>query len=181
LFRIMLVDERRHRLRVAGLLAGIVAVIVPVELPAADSKSAEMSGWQLLRSANPQGGRDAIAMGRTADTARSDLALAGMMLKCGEHGTEIVIVAVAPLPPRARPEVTISAAGKEWRYAASVVPPGAELLLPMDAARLTAGVWQSARELSVQVKSPEQSFAGVIPIDGLTAALATLSANCPAG
>jgi hypothetical protein len=120
-------------------------------------------------------------MSRTADMARSDLDLAGMMLKCGEHGTEIVIVALTPFPPRARPEVTISALGREWRFGASVVPPGAELLLPTKAIYLAAGAWQSAHELSVSVKSQEQSFRGIIPIDGLAAAFVKLSANCPRG
>jgi|RhiMethySRZTD1v2_1073278.scaffolds.fasta_scaffold1184765_1 hypothetical protein len=162
-------------------IAGAVAPIRPVEAPAADTRGGAMGGWRLLRTPNPQGGREAISMSHTADMTRSDLDLAGMMLKCGQHGPEIVIVALTPLPPRAGPEVTISALGKEWRFAASVVPPGAELLLPGDATHLAAGPWQSAHELSVRVRSKEQSFAGIIPIDGLAAALATLSANCPVG
>ena len=89
---------------------------------------------------------------------RSDLDLAGMMLKCGEHGTEVVVVALAPFPPRARPEVTISALGKEWRFAVSIVPPGAELLLPAEASHLAAGPWQSAPELSVQGEVAENSL-----------------------
>ena len=141
---------------------------------AAATQAATAGNWRLLRTANPQGGRDAVSMSRTADMARSDLDLAGMMLKCGEHGTE-------NFPPRARPEVTISALGREWRFGASVVPPGAELLLPTEATYLAAGAWQSAHELSVSVKSQEQSFRGIIPIDGLAAAFATLSANCPRG
>jgi hypothetical protein len=154
------------------------ATIRPVVLQAVD-QSATLGKWKLLRTANPTGGADAVSVSHTADMRRSDLDLAGMMLKCGEHGTEVVVVALTPFPPRARPEVTISALGKEWRFAASIVPPGAELLLPAEASHLTAGPWQSAPELSVEVKSPEQSFAGVIPIDGLAAALATLTAACP--
>jgi hypothetical protein len=162
------------------LLISVIFLVGEAKSPrAADAQNATRSNWRLLRSANPKGGADAVSMSRTADTARSDLELAGMMLKCGEHGIEIVIVALTPLPPRARPEATISAMGKEWRFTASIVPPGAELLLPEDATRLAAGPWQSARELSVQVRSQQQSFGGVIPIDGLAGALTTLSANCP--
>ena len=162
-------------------LALVFATVQPMVSQAADTQAATVGNWRLLRTANPQGGRDAVSMSRTADMARSDLDLAGMMLKCGEHGTEIVIVALTPFPPRARPEVTISALGREWRFGASVVPPGAELLLPTEATYLAAGAWQSAHELSVNVKSQEQSFRGIIPIDGLAAAFATLSANCPRG
>jgi hypothetical protein len=178
LFQPRLDGGTRRRSRAAGLLAGIIAAASAgiAAIPA----DAAANGWQLLRSPNPQGGRDEISMSHTADTARSDFELAGMMLRCGEHGADVVVVTLSPLPPRARPQVTISALGKEWRFAASVVPPGAELLLPADAAGLTSGVWQSARELSISVMLPERSFAGVIPIDGLNAALATLSTHCPA-
>jgi hypothetical protein len=139
-------------------------------------------GWYLLRSANPRGGPDAVSVSHTADGSRSDLDLAGLMLRCGDHGAaEVVVVAVTPLPPRARPDVFIHADGKQWQFSADVVPPGAELLLPADAAILAAGPWQLVHELEVQVRSPEQSFGGVVPIDGLSDALATLKANCPAG
>jgi len=121
-------------------------------------------------------------MSHTADVIRSDLDLAGMMLRCAEKdGAEIIIVAVTPFPPAARPSVTIGAAGKEFRFDARVVPPGAQLLLPPEAMTLATGPWQLAHELTVKVVSQEQSFGGVIPIDGLADALATLTANCPAG
>ena len=165
---------------IAYLVFAIVfATIQPTAPLAADNQTAPIGSWRLLRTANPKGGPEAVSISHTADMTHSDVDLAGMMLKCGEHSTEIVIVALTPFPPRARPEVTISALGKEWRFAASIVPPGAELLLPLEATHLAAGLWQSAHELSVHVNSPEQSFAGVIPIDGLGAALATLTANCP--
>jgi hypothetical protein len=119
-------------------------------------------------------------MMHTADTGRSDLDLAGLMLRCGEKDVDLVIVVVTPFPPRARPTVTISANGKEWQFDARVVSPGAELLLPMDAMSLVTGAWQSARELAVSVSSPERSFGGVIPIDGVANALSTLATKCPA-
>ena len=125
-----------------------------------------------------------MSMIHTADITRSDPDLAGLMLRCGEHGAEVAIVVVTPFPPRARPEVTVSADendGKEGHFTATVVSPGAELLLPAEATGLVAGPWQLTHELVVKVSSPEQSFGGVVPIDGLAAALATLVANCPAG
>ena len=142
-------------------------------------------------------------MSHTSDMMRSDLDLAGLMLRCHDartqgtgtqgmgmqrqesaptdSGAEVVIVVVTPFPPRAVPSVTIGAAGKEWHFDAHVVPPGAELLLPAEAARLAAGQWQSMHELTVKVSWQERSFGGIIPIDGLADALATLTASCPAG
>jgi hypothetical protein len=136
--------------------------------------------WRLLRSANPKGGPDAVSMVHTAETSRSDLDLAGLMLRCDGKSIGLVIVVVTPFPPRARPSVTISSNGKEWRFDATVVPPGAELMLPMEAMDLVKGTWQSAHELAVRVTSAEQTFGGSIRIDGLTGALSTLMTECPA-
>ena len=151
----------------------------PTMVLAAESANTIAGGWRLLRSPNPQGGPDAISVGHTADVTRSDLDLAGMMLKCSDNGPEIVIVVVTPFPPRAQPEVTIAASGQEWRFVASIVPPGAQLLLPPEAARLATGAWQRATELSIQVKSAEKTFSGVIPTGELGTAFTTLLANCP--
>lgn len=103
------------------------------------------------------------------------------MLRCGLKGIQFLIVVVTPFSPRAEPSVTIHTGGQEWRFAAHVVPPGAELLLPGEATTLAGGPWQAANELSVKVMSKEQSFAGVIPIEGLAEALPTLMVNCPPG
>jgi hypothetical protein len=145
--------------------------------------------WHLLRTANPRGGADALSMSHTADMTHSDLNLAGLLLRCNsphdtgldprETGSDVVIVVITPFPPRAKPSVVIGADGKEWHFEAGVLPPGAELLLPAEAADLAAGPWQLAHELAIKVSFLDRSFGGVIPIDGMTAALATLTANCP--
>jgi hypothetical protein len=101
------------------------------------------------------------------------------MLRCGEKGIDVVIVMVTPFPPQARPAVTISANGNEWRFDASIVSPGAELLLPMEAMGVVGGAWRSVHELAVKVSWPQGSVAGVIPIDGMAEALATLGPKCP--
>ncbi len=161
-------------------------VVVGLGLGAASTaaetqRSDSMSGWRLSRTANPRGGPEAISMSHIADIARSDVDLAGLMLRCGEKGIEVAIVVVTPFSPRAHPDVTIDAGGKKWHFSADVVPPGAELLLPPEATSLAAGPWQFARELSVKVVSPEQSISGVMPIEGIDTALATLATNCQAG
>jgi hypothetical protein len=163
--------------RVAAVLfAGVGAVAVA---STADNPP-NLADWHLLRSADPRGGPDAVSMMHTADTGRSDLDLAGLMLRCGEKRVDLAIVVVTPFPPRARPTVTISANGKEWQFDANVVSPGAELLLPNEAMSLVTGAWQSVHELSVRVLSPGQSVGGVIPIDGAANALSTLMTKCPA-
>jgi hypothetical protein len=166
----------------AWLAAMVLAACIMLQAGlalAVESANDMAGGWRLLRSPNPQGGPDAISVSHTADVTKSDLDLAGMMLKCSEHGPEIAIVVVEPFSPRARPEVTIGASGQEWHFGASVGPPGAQLILPPEAAQLAMGRWQRATELSIQVKSGERSFAGVIPIADLATAFATLLANCP--
>jgi hypothetical protein len=135
-------------------------------------------GWRLVRTANPAGGPDAISVAHTADIGRSDLDFAGLMLRCGGGAAEVAIIALTPFPPKAKPSVRIGADGQDSRFVAQVVPPGAELLLPHEATALAYGPWQRAHELSVTVTSPEQSFAGIIQIDGLSEALTTLTANC---
>ncbi len=157
-------------------LPGLFSAVVAAETRHPESPS----GWHLVRTANPRGGPDAVSISHTADISRSDLDLAGLMLRCGEKSVEVVIVVVTPLSPRARPDVTISADHKEWRFVAQAVSPGA-LLLPAEATSLADGPWQLARELAVKVSSPELAFGGVIPIDGLAEALGTLAANCPPG
>jgi hypothetical protein len=166
----------------AIFLTGLGLVAAPALADAQRPNPA--SSWHFVRAANPRGGPDTLSMSHTADTSRSDLDLAGLMLRCGREDKEpvIVIVVVTPFPPRARPDVVIAARGKEWPFSARVVPPGAELQLPAEAMSLAVGTWQAAGEIAVKVTSHDQQpFGGVIPIEGLAEALATLTANCTAG
>lgn len=174
----------------AALIAGLCA------MPgSASAATPQTGGWRLLQSPNPVGGRSMASMSHTADMRRSDLDLVGLMLRCrakgaqgaslptrdaDQTGAEIAIVVITPFPPLAQPLVTVGAVGREWRFDARIVPPGAELLLPAAASDLAAGPWQSAHALTIKVSWQDRSFSGVIPIDGLAGALATLAANCPA-
>lgn len=122
-----------------------------------------------------------MSVSHTADLDRSDVNFAGVMLRCGEKNMEVIVVAVTPFSPRAKPEVTVGTNAQEWRFNAEVIPPGAELQLPIEAIRLAAGSWQSTRELTIQVVSQEQSFSGVVPTEGIGQALAALRAYCAPG
>jgi hypothetical protein len=148
--------------------------------PGAAAPSIAPGHWRLVRTPNPGGGRDAVSIMQTADIARSDLGLAGLMLRCGENGTEVLVVLLRPVPPGAHPKVTLGAGGSNAEFVASVVPPGAAILLPQGAAALAAGAWQSAAQLAVQVDDDQGPIRGVVSLAGLGTALRTLLANCPA-
>ena len=133
-------------------------------------------------------------MSRTSDMTRSDLDLAGLMLRCRDDGAKAPHAHQVhgpdwrrdrdrrhhPVPPAGAAACDGRAAGKEWRFDARIVPPGVELLLPAEATDLAIGSWQSAPELAIKVSWQDRSFSGVIPIDGIAGALATMAANCPA-
>jgi hypothetical protein len=147
--------------------------------------NAQGSGWRLLRTPNPNGEGYAVSVSHTSDMARSDLDLAGLMLLCRRPGSQspdasadVAIVTLTPFPPSARPSVTIGSPGGEQRFEGHILPPGAEILLPPEAAALLSGPWQSIHLLTVKVAGQERSFGGVIPIDGIAEAFATLTANC---
>jgi hypothetical protein len=169
----------RQTSRAAALLVYAFSVFSAIVLT--DEAVSQNGGWRLLRTADPRGGSDAVSMSRIADITRSDINLAGLMLRCGEDRPEVAIVVVSPLPRHAQPNVKIGADGKEWHFNARVLSPGAELLLPAEATALAGGTWQSVHELSITVSEQEHSFGGVVLIDGLAAALAALAANCPVG
>jgi hypothetical protein len=134
--------------------------------------------WRLVRTPNPTGGADAISIIQTADISRSDLDLAGLMIRCAETTTEVLIVLVRPFPPRAHPEVTIGAGNKHLDFTASVAPPGLMLLLPPEANALAAGPWQTEPELTIEIADERAPIHGVVPLTGLGAALRQLRLTC---
>jgi hypothetical protein len=99
-----------------------------------------------------------------------------VLLRCGEFRPELRVVMLTPFPPRARPVVTIGAGAREMRFDATVIPPGAELLLPPDA--LADGPLRSAREISIRIDTAGSTIKGAVVIEGLDAALAALAVNC---
>ena len=138
--------------------------------------------WRLVRTKNPAGGPEAVSVMQTADITKSDLDLAGMMLRCGESGVEVLLVLVSPLPPRAHPTATVNAGSISEKFSATVVPPGSAILLPKEATTLASGPWQAAPELAVQIDARESepnTMRGVVPLAGLGVALTRLRANCP--
>jgi hypothetical protein len=140
--------------------------------------SNEPSGWHLVRTPNPAGGRDAVATMRTADISKSDLDFAGLMLRCGDVVPEVLVVLVRPLPIRSHPHIAIDADAGSVSLIATVVPPGLLVLLPPEGTALAKGPWQRSAEVKITVSEKENSISGVVLLAGIDAAISQLEANC---
>jgi hypothetical protein len=145
------------------------------------SPSSELTGgWHFVRTRNPQGGPDAISIMHTADTSRSDLDLAGLMIRCSERGTEAVIVLIRTFPLRARPHVVFGKPGNETQFEATVAPPGTSVLLPGDATILVSGLWQAQSDLFIRVEDGQTTISGVVALAGMQTAFKVLATSCSA-
>jgi hypothetical protein len=151
-------------------------------LPKALSDDDSAAIWPLIRTPRPNGGPDAVAIMRTADTAQSDPDLAGLMIRCQEKlGLEVVLALLRPFPPRSKKDVVVNLGATEAILHAETSTPGTALVLPIDATFFTIGPWRHLKQLSVEIRDSESNVRGVIPLDGIAPALAKLSASCPSG
>jgi hypothetical protein len=140
----------------------------------------EPGTWQLARTPNPAGGPESISIMKSANTTGSGQDIAGLMLRCGEGATtQVLVVLIEPLPPRAHPKVTVVAGTTTTEFTASVVTPGALVLLPEKASALVEDAWQSVHELAVSISENRRSLHGVIPLADISTAMRTLQSNCP--
>jgi hypothetical protein len=138
--------------------------------------------WRLIRTPRPNGGPDAVAIMRTADTAQSDPDLAGLMIRCRDKpGLEVVLALLRPFPPRSKKDVVVNLGSTESILHAETASPGTALVLPIDATFFTIGPWRALKQLSVEIRDAESNVRGVIPLDGIAPALAKLLASCPSG
>jgi hypothetical protein len=141
--------------------------------------------WRLVRTPNPAGGPDAVSIMQTANTAKSDLDLAGLALRCQEGGFGVLVVLVGAVSPHTHPKVVISTGASTLDFVATIVPPGLSLLLPPAASELASGPWSTAAELTIRIEieqadGPPTLIRGVIPMAGLREAIPPLLADCPA-
>jgi hypothetical protein len=142
--------------------------------------SSELTGgWHFLRTPNPNGGTDAISIMHTADISRSDLDLAGLMIRCSENGTSAFIILIRAFPFRARPHVLFGKPGNETQLEATVAPPGTAILLPGDATSFVNETWQAQDELFVRVDNGQTTIRGVVALTGVKSAFRVLVASCP--
>lgn len=150
----------------------------PNRLGGAERPPELAGGWHYVRTPNPHGGADAISIMHTADTSRSDLDLAGLMIRCREGGSEAVIVLIRAFPLRARPHVVLGKPGSETQFEATIAAPGTAILLPGDATTLVNRAWQAQSDLSIQVDDGQTTIRGVVELAGLQAAFKVLLASC---
>jgi len=161
--------------RLACFKALLSSAPAPTEAPSAAQKTESSTDWPLIRTPNPKGGPDAVAITRTADTSKSDPDLAGLIVRCQDKpGLEVLLALVRPLPPRRKREVTLGLRTAKPVVQAEISETGTALILPIEPSVLT-----SQAELTVGVSDPDGPIQGVIPLDGLVRGLARLSASCP--
>ena len=135
--------------------------------------------WRLVGTPNPRGGPDAVSIMQTADATRSDVDLAGLTLRCSDTGFDVFVVFLKPFPPRTHPKVELTTGGATVHLEATVIPPGAAISLPAEAATMVKGSWQSSLELAIEVRDDGNTTRGVISLVGLGPALSLLASNCP--
>ena len=154
-------------------------------IPGASSQpaaSATNDSWPMVRTPNPKGGPDAVAILRTADTGQSDPDLAGLMIRCAEKpGLEVLLALVRPFPPRAKRDVVVNSETTQPVLRAEASSTGTALILPIEAGAFTTGPWRALKELAITIRDPEAEIRGTIPLDGIAPAIAKLSASCPSG
>ena len=145
------------------------------------AQSSELAeGWRLVRTHNRNGGADAISIMHPADTSRSDLDLVGIMIRCSETTTEVLIVVLPVLPFRTRPQVAFGKLENESQFEAKIAPPGTLILAPQDATTLVNGPWQNLDDLFIRVSDGQSIIRGIVKLAGLQAAFKKLQATCVA-
>jgi hypothetical protein len=136
-------------------------------------------GWRLVATTEPGGRGEAVSVMHTVDSAKSDLGLAGLSLRCGRNGgTEIVLVMLDPTNRSTPPKVALTTVSGRKEFETTVASGGEALLLPPAALSLAMGDWLTATEVSVEVMASPNPVRGVVPIGGLQAALHALAPHC---
>jgi len=150
------------------------------DTPVAQDQATVFGNWQLARTPNPSGGPDSISMTKVKNPTPSEQDVTGLMLRCAEGATiNFLIFLTAPLPPRSHPKVTVGAGATTTEFIASVVPPGALVLLPEKASALLESTWQSVPELAVAIMENSRALRGAIPVQDISDATRELQSNCP--
>jgi hypothetical protein len=161
-----------------GLLVGL---LIPASVYAQSRAEVPdaMGSWRLVSTPNPRGGANAVSIMHTADTSRSDLDLAGLMIRCNGDRTELAVVVLTPFSLRARPRVALGSPPRQQQFDATIGPPGTAIVLPGDPKALLGEAWTAESDLSIRVTDGTNTFSGVVPLAGIQSASVQLKANCP--
>jgi hypothetical protein len=145
----------------------------------AGSDSALNDSWRMIRTPSLSGGPDVVSIMKSADISESDLDFAGLMLRCNDASTEVLIVLLRPFVPHEQAKVIVEAGSAHMQFTADVVPPGALILLPPEAVELTTERWQGTPKLAITIEHEQAPIRGVVALTGLTQAFQSLRSNCP--
>lgn len=141
-------------------------------------------GWRLVKTANPRGGADAVSIMHISDSAKSDLALAGLTLRCAQSGgIEALLILLEPIDRKSHVLTPIAVKIKSGETAtdfeASIVQGGEAVLLrkpPLDDVLKT---WEQAADLEIDIAA-DTPVRGHVAVTGLSDAMAALSQACAA-
>jgi hypothetical protein len=135
--------------------------------------------WHLVRTPGPEKGADVVSIMHTADALRSDPDFAGIVIRCRpKSALQIAFVLITPIPPRSRPNLTVSVNQTKARFQGEPIPPGSMVALPSEAEVLTKGPWLAANDLTVDIERDGATIHGVVALDNLASAIAYLQSNC---
>jgi hypothetical protein len=152
---------------------------IPIQAGGESLTGGNVGKWRLVRTPGPDKSGDIVSIMHTADALQSDPDFAGMMIRCQPKAAlQIAFVLITPLPPRSRPQVTVSINHSGARFQGEPIPPGSMIALPREAEVLAKGPWQSAIELAVDIENDANVIHGAIPLDNLAAAISYLQSNC---
>jgi hypothetical protein len=135
-------------------------------------------GWRLVKSRNPSGGGEIVSVMHAVDTAKSDVGLAGMSLRCGAIGPEVILILLDPVQTTGRLPVTLKTGSIKTQFEASVLQDGRAILLPLAATAVSNAAKRGTTEISITVDTQPQTINGIVPLTGLLSALNSLSVHC---
>lgn len=135
--------------------------------------------WKIAQSTDSLTGARIASITRTAVALKSDPDFAGLMIRCGpKQKVDVSVILIRPLPPRARPQVTITGGREQKSFRGSMAAAGAAILLPDEAEALVSGSWQRTPALTVVVKDGTDEIKGALDLTGLSAAYGNLLNSC---
>jgi hypothetical protein len=154
---------------------------IRVQAPHNPEIGGNVGRWRLVRTPGPENSGGVISIMHVAEALKSDPDFAGLMIRCREKSAlQIAFVVIRPFPPRAHPQISISAGQMNVHFETSVMPPGSLLSLPDEAEVLARGPWQSASQLNVEIENNGDKIHGIVSLENLSKAIAFLQSNCSA-
>lgn len=107
-----------------------------------------------------RGGATFPALMQTADSARSDLDVVGMMIRCQKGRLEPLLIILDPLPPRSEATIDLSTAGKRESFKAALIPTGAGVAVAIDAETRLMAEWAEEPDVEIAIHARERTIRG---------------------